>query len=235
MFDRIIKMIGITNFSKIQSTTVAIVGLGGVGGYAVESLARSGIQNFILVDYDTIDLTNLNRQIITNIENIHELKTNATEKRLLSINPKCQITKLTLKLTPDNIEQLFQYQFDYLVDACDTILVKEELIKRCVDANRKIISSMGTGNKLDPTKLEVVDIQKTSYDPIAKRIRKYIKDNHIKNKIPVVFSKEQNSKFKGDIPSMIFVPATSGLLCANYIIRDIISIEENFNKSNQDS
>ena len=222
MFERIIKLIGEDNLNKIKNAKVCIVGLGGVGGYAVETLIRSGIENIVLVDYDKIDITNLNRQIITNINNLGELKTDASEKRIKSINPNCNITKLNIKLSPSNIEELFKYNFEYLIDACDTIVVKEELIKRCLDNNIKIISSMGTGNKLNPQELEVIDIRKTSYDPIAKKIRKYLKDNHINNKVMVVCSKEQREKFEGGIPSMVFVPATSGILCANYIIKEII-------------
>ena len=222
MFERIIKLIGEDNLNKIKNAKVCIVGLGGVGGYAVETLIRSGIENIVLVDYDKIDITHLNRQIITNINNLGELKTDASEKRIKSINPNCNITKLNIKLSPSNIEELFKYNFEYLIDACDTIVVKEELIKRCLDNNIKIISSMGTGNKLNPQELEVIDIRKTSYDPIAKKIRKYLKDNHINNKVMVVCSKEQREKFEGGIPSMVFVPATSGILCANYIIKEII-------------
>lgn len=225
MFDRVIKFVGEENFKKIQSKTVAVVGLGGVGGYAVEALVRSGIKNLILVDYDTIDISNLNRQIITNQDNISCYKTDEAEKRCYNINKECYIIKLNKKLDTNNIEELFEYPFDYLIDACDTIYVKEELIKKCLEKQRKIISSMGTGNKLNLTELEITDIRKTSYDPIAKKVRKYLKDNQIKESIPVVCSKEQNKKITGSIPSMIFVPATSGLLCANYVIKDIINLK----------
>jgi tRNA A37 threonylcarbamoyladenosine dehydratase len=224
MFERITKLIGEDNVHKLQHTSVAIVGLGGVGGYAVESLARSGIGHLILVDYDKIDITNLNRQIISNVYNVACPKTDEWEKRILSINPQCKVEKLTLKLTPENIIELFNYSFDYLIDACDTISVKQELIKKCLERNIHFISSMGTGNKLDPSQLEVTDITKTSYDPIAKKIRKYLKENHIHGRVPVVYSKEQNSKFQGSIPSMVFVPATSGLLCANYIVKNVINL-----------
>ena len=223
MFERIIKLIGEDNLNKIKSKTVCIVGLGGVGGYALEGLIRSGIENMILVDYDKIDRSNLNRQIITNTNNLGKLKTDESEKRVKSINPNCNITKLNIKLSQSNIEEIFKYDFEYLIDACDTIVVKEELIKRCLDNNIKIISSMGTGNKINPSDLEVIDIRKTSYDPIAKKIRKYLKDNKINKKVMVVSSKEQREKFEGSIPSMMFVPATSGILMANYVIKDIIN------------
>ena len=177
MFDRVIKFIGEDSFNKIKNSKVLVIGLGGVGGYAVESLVRSGVSNIIIVDYDRVDITNLNRQIITNLNNI---------------------------------------------DCCDSIDVKCELIRACLDKNIGFISSMGTGNKLDPSMLKVMDIRETSYDPIAKKIRKYVNDNKIRGKIPVVCSIEKNNRFDGDIPSFIFVPAVSGLLCANYIIKSII-------------
>ena len=226
MFERIEKFIGSTNLAKIKNKTVAVVGLGGVGGYAVESLIRSGIENIIIVDYDTIDITNLNRQIITNQNNIGNLKVDEMESRIISINSNCKITKLNLKLDLNNINTLFNQNFDYLIDCCDTIAVKQELIKNCLNKKIKFISSMATGNKINPSLLEITDISKTSYDPIAKKIRKYLKDNKIHGKVPVVYSKEQNKKFEGSIPSMIFVPATSGILCANYIIKDIISTKK---------
>lgn len=223
MFNRVIKLIGEESFLKIQNTTVLVVGLGGVGGYAVESLVRSGIGKIIIVDYDNIDISNLNRQIITDQNNIGILKVDAMEKRILDINPDCEVIKINQKLDQSSVLDLFQYSFDYVIDACDTILVKKELIKLCVEKNIKIISSMGTGNKLNPTELEVTNIWKTSYDPIAKKIRKYLREEHIYDKIPVVCSKEWNDKFEGSIPSMIFVPAYSGLLCANYVIKSIIN------------
>ena len=223
MFDRTIKLIGKENFNKISNTTVAVIGIGGVGGYAVEGLIRSGISSIIIVDYDTIEISNINRQIISDQNHNGYFKVDEMERRILNIKPTCKITKLYDKLSIDNIDNLFKYSFDYLIDACDTIPVKQELIKRCLDSNVKIISCMGTGNKLNPSMLEITDIRKTSYDPIAKKIRKYLKDNHINKKIPVVYSKEQNEKFEGAIPSMVFVPATAGLLCANYVINHIIT------------
>lgn len=222
MFDRVEKLIGIDNLNKIKNTTVAVVGLGGVGGYTVESLVRSGIENIIIVDYDKIDISNLNRQIIANTLNINKLKVDEMEKRINSINPNCKVVKINLKLDIDNLDVLFKYKFDYLVDCCDTIVVKQELIKRCLNNDIGIISCMGTGNKLNSTLLEIVDVRDTSYDPVAKRIRKYVNDNRIKGNIPVVYSREQNCKFEGSIPSMIFVPASAGIMCANYVVTEII-------------
>ncbi len=223
MYERIIKLIGKENLNKIKNKTVCIVGLGGVGGFATEAIVRSGVGNVIIVDYDRIDISNLNRQIITNQNNIGESKVQEMQKRIKSINPNCNITIIEEKIDSNNINLIFQNKIDYLIDACDTITTKEALIIECTKRKIKIISSMGTGNKLNPTLLEICDIRKTSYDPIAKKIRKFVTDNKIKDKIPVVYSKEQNPKFQGSIPSMIFVPATAGLLLANYVIRDIIN------------
>lgn len=223
MYERIIKLIGEENLNKIKNKTVCIVGLGGVGGFATEAIVRSGVGNVIIVDYDRIDISNLNRQIITNQNNIGNSKVQEMQKRIKSINPNCNITIIEEKIDSNNINLIFQNKIDYLIDACDTITTKEALIIECTKRKIKIISSMGTGNKLNPTLLEICDIRKTSYDPIAKKIRKFITDNKIKDKIPVVYSKEQNPKFQGSIPSMIFVPATAGLLLANYVIRDIIN------------
>lgn len=223
MYERIIKLIGEENLNKIKNKTVCIVGLGGVGGFATEAIVRSGVGNVIIVDYDRIDISNLNRQIITNQNNIGKSKVQEMKKRIKSINPNCNITIIEEKIDSNNINLIFQNKIDYLIDACDTITTKEALIIECTKRKIKIISSMGTGNKLNPTLLEICDIRKTSYDPIAKKIRKFVADNKIKDKIPVVYSKEQNPKFQGNIPSMIFVPATAGLLLANYVIRDIIN------------
>lgn len=223
MYERIIKLIGKENLNKIKNKTVCIVGLGGVGGFATEAIVRSGVGNVIIVDYDIIDISNLNRQIITNQNNIGKSKVQEMKKRIKSINPNCNITIIEEKIDSNNINLIFQNKIDYLIDACDTITTKEALIIECTKRKIKIISSMGTGNKLNPTLLEICDIRKTSYDPIAKKIRKFVADNKIKDKIPVVYSKEQNPKFQGNIPSMIFVPATAGLLLANYVIRDIIN------------
>ena len=222
MFDRVVKLIGEESLEKIRSARVAVIGLGGVGGYAVECLIRSGIEKIIIVDYDIVDVSNLNRQIISTTSNIGNYKVDEWNKRIKEINKNVEVTSLNMKLNLDNIDKLFDLEFDYLIDAIDDIAMKEEIIKKCLNSNIKIISSMGTGNKLNPSLFEIVDIRDTSYDPIAKRIRKYLKDNNINRKLPVVYSKEQNDKFEGSIPSMIFTPATSGILCANYIIRQII-------------
>lgn len=225
-FERIKLQIKEENYNKIKDLNILIIGLGGVGSYAVESLIRMGIENITIVDSDIIDITNLNRQLMTNHNNIGEYKADVIEKRIKSINPNCNITKINKFITKDNIEQLFKNKLDYIVDACDTIETKKYLIKCSIKHNIKIISCMGTGNKLDPSKLEIADIRKTSYDPIAKILRKMVIDEKIKAKIPVIYSKEVPIKTNSKtISSNSFVPATAGLLMTSYIINDVVDKE----------
>lgn len=225
-FERIKLQIKEDNLNKIKDTSVLIIGVGGVGSYALESLIRSGIGSVIIIDNDTIDITNLNRQLMTLHSNVGRNKIDVWEERIKDINPDCKVIKYKEFITKDNIDMLFDNKIDYIVDACDTIETKKELIRQAVKRNIKIISSMGTGNKLDPSKLEIIDIRKTSYDPIAKILRKMVKDERIKAKIPVVCSKEQSIKTNSStISSNSFVPATSGLLITSYIINDIIDKE----------
>lgn len=221
-FERLELLVG-DKINEIKSKCVLIVGLGGVGSYAVEGLVRSGIENFIIVDNDIIDISNLNRQLMTNLDNIGKYKTDEVEKRILSINKDSNIIKITEYINLDNIYMLFDYDIDYVVDACDTLNVKMELIRICKNKGIKLISCMGTGNKMDPSRLKIIDIRETNYDPIAKRLRKMIKDEKIKGKIPVVCSDESGiKKIDKIIPSNSFVPATAGLLCASYVINDIV-------------
>lgn len=221
MFERTISLVGETNFNKIKEKTVLIVGLGGVGGYATESLIRSGIHNLILIDHDTIDITNLNRQIISTNNNIGNSKVDEFKKRILDINPDCNIITHKLFLDRTNYTIIDNYQIDYIIDCCDSVDTKKLLIDYSLTKNIKLISSMGTANKLDPTKLEVIDIKKTSYDPLAKILRKYVNDLKTNKKIMVVSSTEQPIK-REKLSTLVFVPATAGLLCANYVIKDII-------------
>lgn len=222
MFERLELLIG-SKINDIKNKKVLVIGLGGVGSYAVEALVRSGIQNIIIVDNDVISLSNLNRQLITYQDNIGKYKTDELEKRIKSINPNCRVKKITKYINLDNIYELFEENIDYIVDACDTISVKIELIRICKNKNIKLISSMGTGNKMDPSRLKIMDIRKTNYDPLAKKIRKVVKDEKIKGKVMVVCSDEQRKvKIDKEIPSNSFVPATAGLLCASFIINDIV-------------
>jgi len=221
MFTRVISLIGKEQFNEISKKTVLVVGLGGVGGYAVEALVRSGIGTLILIDYDKIDISNLNRQIITNNNNIGKYKVDEMKNRILSINPNCNVIVINTFLNNETIDKLRDFQLDYIVDACDSVQAKKLLIDYALDNNIKLIASMGTANKVDPSKLVITDIRKTSYDPLAKILRKYVIDKKTNKKVMVVSSTEQ--PIKSDIlSSLVFVPAVAGLMCANYIIRDII-------------
>lgn len=220
--ERFVLQIGNDKFNKIKNTTILLVGLGGVGGYVLESLVRSGIEHIIIVDYDVIDVTNLNRQIISDTTNIGMYKVDAFKERIKKINPNCVVEVIKEKLG-SNIDFLFTKHIDYIVDACDTFEAKIALIKAGINYNIKTISCMGTGNKLDPTKLNIMDISKTSYDPLARKIRKKLKEEHINKKVTVVCSTEKPIETNSSIiSSNAFVPATAGLLITSYIINDII-------------
>ena len=222
-FSRLKLITGDDKFNLINNITVLVLGVGGVGSYAVESLVRSGIGKIIIVDNDKVDITNLNRQLMTLHSNIGKYKVDVLESRIKDINRNCEVIKINSFITSENINDLFNYNIDYVIDACDTVDTKKSLIRECIKRKIKFISCMGTGNKLDPTKLEIIDIRKTSYDPLARIIRKMIKDEKIKDKVMVIASTEQ--PLKNDtkvIGSNSYVPATAGLLCASYVINDII-------------
>lgn len=209
--------------NDIKKLHVLVLGLGGVGGYALESIVRCGIKEVTIVDNDVIDITNLNRQLIALRSNIGLNKTDAFEKRLKDINPDLIIHKINKYITDKDIPSLFVNPIDYVIDCCDSINTKAALISYCVNNHIKLISSMGTGNKMHPERLKVMKLKDTNYDPIAKRLRKYVKDNNIKEDIYVVCSDEESVvKDTKVIPSNSFVPATAGLLCTSYIINDIV-------------
>lgn len=228
MFSRSESLLGKENIKKLNNMKVAIFGIGGVGSYVVEGLVRGGIQNFILVDHDKIDITNLNRQLHTNQNNIGKYKVDEMKKRILEINPKAQVETYKIFYMPENTEIKLDNSVDYIVDAIDTVAAKIELITKATKLNIPIISSMGTGNKLDPTKFEVTDINKTSVCPLAKVIRKELKKRNI-NKLKVVYSKEEPLKNieenveKSKSPgSVSFVPSVAGLIIAGEVIKDLI-------------
>lgn len=223
MFDRLEKLIGKENLNKLHSKTVAVVGVGGVGGYALETLVRNGIENVIIVDNDTIDITNKNRQIIALNSTIDMNKVDAFEKRIKDINENVNVIKLQIFLNEETKKELFKYNIDYLVDSCDTVTTKIMLIRECLNRNIKFISSMGTGNKFDPKKLVITDIKKTSYDPLAKVIRHEINKLNITDSITVLSSTEEPIKTGLRTPaSYSVVPNTAGILIADYILKDII-------------
>lgn len=223
-FDRFKKLISEDSFENISSKTVLVVGIGGVGGYVVEALVRSGIGKIIIVDGDMVDETNINRQIIALSSTVGQSKVDVFEKRIKDINEKCEVIKINKFIDASNIDVLFDYEFDYLVDACDTVSTKLALIDRCILEKRKFISSMGTGNKLDPSLLEIVDVRKTVNDPLARIVRKHVKDKRINDKVLVLSSRELPIKTGDRIPgSTSFVPSSAGLLIASYIIRTFIN------------
>ena len=223
MFERNISLIGAYNFDKIQQKKILIVGIGGVGGYALETLVRSGFINIDIIDFDKIDLTNLNRQIITNQNNIGNLKIEEAIRHSKSINPKVNIKAFNIFLNKDNINEIIMNNYDYIIDACDSIETKIELIKISLKNNIKLISSMGTAKKLDPEKLTITTLDKTNYDPLAKIMRKKIKDLKINLKKVKVVSSTELPLESDTLGSFMMVPAVAGILCAKYIIEDIIN------------
>lgn len=219
-FSRIAKVIGEDNLNILNSKSVLVLGCGGVGSYVVEGLVRSGIGKVILVDFDVIDETNINRQIMTYEDNIGTLKVDALERRTKNINSNCSIIKISEFISSDNIGLLFNENIDFFVDACDTVSTKKCVIKECSERGIPFISCMGTGNKLDPSKLEIVNINKTFNDPLARVIRKYVKDERIKGKVMVLSSTELPVKVGDRVPgSLMFVPASAGIMIASYIVR----------------
>ena len=225
MFDRLIKIIGNSNFSKIQKLNVLLIGIGGVGGYTLETLTRMGIQNITIVDNDTIDITNLNRQLISNHNNINQSKVIVAQQRMLEINPQINIKTINKLILPSNINELNIEYYDYIIDACDTISTKIALINEAHNKKIKIITCLGTGNRLDSTKLEITTLDKTSNDPVAKIMRKSINNiNH--HKIKVIWSREVPVKTHEKTPgSSVLVPSVAGIYLTSYIINDILNKE----------
>lgn len=224
-FKRFVDLVNINNFEKISNQTILIVGIGGVGGYALESLVRLGIKNIIIIDHDIIDITNLNRQILSLNNNIGQKKVEVAKNRVLNINPQLNLIDLPIFLNQDNIHILNQYSIDYIIDACDTVSTKINLIDYALNKQIKIISAMGTGKRVDASKLTISTLNKTYNDPLAKVMRHELKKRNISLNIPVIFSHElplaSNCK---TIPSCSYVPAVAGLLITNYIVNDILKI-----------
>lgn len=222
-FSRLEKVIGSDNVNDLSKKSVLVLGVGGVGGYVVEALARSNIGTLILVDYDKVEESNINRQIIALNSTIGRSKVDVLEERIKDINSGCKVIKIDKFIDNNNFNELFDNNIDYFVDACDTVLVKKLVIKECLKRNIPFISSMGTGNKLDPSKLEIIDIRKTINDPLARLLRKFVKDEKINKKIMVLSSKELPIKTGERTPgSSAFVPSSAGLLIASYIVRSFI-------------
>lgn len=223
-FSRLIKVIGEDDFLDLNKKSVLVLGCGGVGGYVVETLARSGIGTLVIVDFDLIDETNINRQIIALESTIGLKKVDVLKRRIKDINRDCNVITIDQFITVDNLEKLFDYNIDFFVDACDTTSVKKEIIKKCLSKKIKFISCMGTGNKLDPSKLEIIDIRKTNNDPLARMLRKFVKDEKINDKVMVLSSSEVPVKIGDRTPgSTAFVPPAAGIMIASYVVKKLLN------------
>ena len=220
-FSRLLKIMDEETLERFKNTHVLLVGVGGVGRTAFETLLRMGIGHITVVDNDTFEESNLNRQILSNYENIGKYKVMEAKKRALLINPVCEVIPVPKYLTKENIRGILNDNYDYIIDACDTVTIKLELVKMALELGIKIISVMGTGNKFNPTMLEICDITKTSYDPLAKVMRKLLRDNKIKH-LMVVASKEIPRKTDRIPGSSMMVPNTAGIYAAYYCINDIM-------------
>ena len=220
-------LIGRENVEKLNNKKVAIFGIGGVGSYVVEALARVGIGRFILVDSDDVSITNINRQIIATTRTIGEPKVEVAKERILEINNKAKV-EIYKEFFTSNTKGILDDSISYIVDAVDTVTAKIELVVRANKLDIPIISSMGTGNKLDPTRFEVSDIYKTSVCPLAKIMRKELKKRNI-SKLKVVYSKEEPIKTSisengKKVPASIsFVPSVAGLIIASEVIKDLMN------------
>lgn len=217
-------LIGKENILKLQSANIIVFGLGGVGSYVVEGLVRAGVQNICIVDKDVVDITNINRQLIATNQTVGKDKVDAEEERILQINPHAKVIKIKEFVNDSNIQKIMEAysHIDYVVDAIDTVASKLEIIKYCSYNNINVISSMGTGNKLDASKFEITDIFKTSVCPLAKVMRKELKKLNI-NSLTVLYSKEEPIKTDLRVPASIsFVPSVAGLLISGKVVKDLI-------------
>ena len=222
MDERMLRILSNDELDKIKKLNVLIVGLGGVGGAAFESLVRCGVSNITVIDNDVFDNSNLNRQLLSNINNIGHNKAFEANLRAININPDILVDYKEMFLDESNIEQINITKFDYVLDCCDSINTKVLLAKVCGDNNIKFISSMGTGNRLDPSKLIITDIWKTNNDPLAKKMRSILRKEKIYYKFKVVTSTELPRKSKEGVGSLAFVPNCAGFFMASFVINDII-------------
>ena len=232
-FSRTEILLGREAVEKLKNARVAVFGVGGVGGYTVEALARCGVGSLDLIDSDTVSVSNINRQILATHSTVGMLKVDAAKARVLDINPDCRVTAYPIFYLPETAGQFDFSQYDYIVDCIDTVTGKLQLVERAVAAGTPIICSMGTGNKLDPAAFQVADISKTSMCPLARIMRKELKKRGI-NHLKVVYSQEEAltpevdpeelaRTGKRQIPgSVAFVPGTAGLILAGEVVKDLI-------------
>ena len=221
--ERLESLIGIDNLTLLETKKIVVIGCGGVGGYVVEALVRSNIIDFTLIDYDRVEESNFNRQIIAMDSTIGMLKTEVMKKRMQDINKNCNVVCHTVKLTNDNIETLIPKDASYVIDACDDIRAKESIILYCLTHFIPLISCMGTGKRMDPSKLFITTLDKTKGDPLARVLRHKLKSNKKAMKTLVCTSLELPIKSdKKEIASSIFVPGSAGLLIASKVISDLL-------------
>ena len=221
-FSRTQRLIGKDAVERLNSASVAVFGVGGVGGYIVEALARSGVGNITLIDKDVVDESNINRQIIALSSTVGQSKTQLMKNRIADINPSATVTALDLFYLPETADEIDLSAFDYVVDAIDNVTAKIELISRCKSAGVTVISAMGAGNKLDPTQIKIADISKTSVCPLARVVRRETAKRGVKD-FKVAYSTELPVLSDGERApaSMICVPAVMGLIMASEIIKDL--------------
>jgi tRNA A37 threonylcarbamoyladenosine dehydratase len=220
-FIRTSALIGESALEKLNNSSVIVFGVGGVGSYVIEALARAGIGKITIVDFDRIDISNINRQIIALSSTVGELKAEVAKRRVHDINPNCSVTAICKFVTSENIVEFDLQNYDAAADAVDNVTAKLSIAKKCYSTGTKLISSMGTGNKTDPTKFKICDIFETNVCPLAKIIRHEIKKNGIPS-LKVVFSEEQPTIRSRPPASISFVPAAAGLLMASEIINNMI-------------
>ena len=224
MFERLSLLVNDSVIDDLKNTKVLIIGVGGVGGAVFEALVRLGIGFITVIDNDVFDKTNLNRQILSSLNNIGQNKAKEAYLRAISINSDILVDYKEMFLNEANIDEIDYSSYDYIIDCCDTVSTKLLLVMKAIEFNVKIISSMGTGNRLDPTKLLITDIWKTNYDPLARVMRNLLRKNNINYKLPVVCSSEVPVKNdKNVIGSCVLVPNTAGLYIASFVFNDIIS------------
>ena len=229
-FSRSQLLLGKDNMKKLSDAKVAVFGIGGVGGYTAEALARTGIGSFVLIDDDKVCLTNINRQIIATKKTVGQYKVNVMRERILEINPDAKVEVRKCFYLPENAHEFDFREYSYVVDAVDTVTAKLQIIVQAKECNVPVISCMGAGNKLDPTKFQVADIYETSICPLAKVMRRECRKRGI-SRLKVVYSTEQPIKPKKDtqikerpVPgSVAFVPSVAGLIAAGEVVKDLSS------------
>jgi len=232
--------IGTEGLEKLKNTTVAILGIGGVGSFAAEACARSGVGRIILVDKDNVDITNVNRQLVAYLSTVGKSKSAVMKERIADINPECEVIDMHMFYTEETYENFFAQNIDFVIDASDTVMYKIHLMKECLKRGIPIISSMGAANKMDPTRFQIADISKTHTDPLAKVIRTKLRKEGITKGVMVVFSDESPIVVRPDVVETVgnpnaqirkakmppssnaFVPSVAGLVAASWVINQIL-------------